>query len=96
MAVLCQAPQCFQRSKRLGPSESQPHQQRMSLEGRLEVVEAKLSSLDELPAKGGERDMGTAGGGLKGQPQAFRGVLVGLAGCAMSAQVDLHWLRMPS
>ena len=68
----------------------------MSLEGRLEVVEAKLSSLDELPAKGGERDMGTAGGGLKGQPQAFRGVLVGLAGCAMSAQVDLHWLRMPS
>ena len=53
----------------LGP----PHQQRMSLEGRLEVVGAKLSSLDELLQKEGKGDVGAGCRGLKGQPQAFRG-----------------------
>lgn len=61
-ALLHQAPQCFQRSQHLGPSESQPHQQRMSLEGRLEVVGAKLGCLHELPAEVGG---GTWGRGVE-------------------------------
>lgn len=66
----------------------------MSLEGRLEVVAAKLSSRGKLPVEGSERGFGGwAWEDLKGQRQVLKDCSGGTCRmCGVCVCLDLHTL----